>query len=218
MCRPKSGYTPQCPPLGPNWPAKWLANQNVGFPVTTNTTYNRRNENAGLADTTKLHAEGEGHSANEHVGLADTTKLHAEKEGHSANEHVGFPDTTKTSCWRRSHLANENAGFPDTTKTTCYWRSTTQCWWSITCWDFRFGYFKSHCKHFLGLQIQLLQITPPPQPYNFKHLWGTSDSVASYPTPRLPLTPYWLPQIPRTRNPKQDWNFPWRTLTLQRLP
>ena len=52
-------------------------NENVGFPVTTNTTCNRSNKNAGFPDTTKLHAE---------------------EEGCSANENVGFPDTRKTTC------------------------------------------------------------------------------------------------------------------------
>ena len=59
--------------VGPNC----LANQNAGFPVITNTACNRSNEN---------------------VGFPDTTKLHAEEEGHSDNEHVGFPDTSKTTC------------------------------------------------------------------------------------------------------------------------
>ena len=40
-------------------PPNCLANQNAGFPVTTNTTCNRSNENAGFPDTTKLHAEEE---------------------------------------------------------------------------------------------------------------------------------------------------------------
>ena len=52
-------------------------NGNAGFPVITNTSCNRSNENAGF-----LH----------------TTKLHAEEEGHSVNENAGFPGTTKTTC------------------------------------------------------------------------------------------------------------------------
>ena len=49
-------------------------NENVGFSVTTNTTCNRSNKNAGFPDTTKLHAEEEGCSANENAGFSDTTK------------------------------------------------------------------------------------------------------------------------------------------------
>ena len=60
------------------WRKGHSPNENVGFPVTTNTTCNRSNENAGFPDTIKLHVE---------------------EEGHSANENAGFPDTTKTTCY-----------------------------------------------------------------------------------------------------------------------
>ena len=51
-------------------------NENVGFPVTRNTTCNRSIENAGFPYIAKLHAEEEGHSANENAGFPDTTKPH----------------------------------------------------------------------------------------------------------------------------------------------
>ena len=72
-------------------------------------------------------------------------------------------------------------------------------------------------KHYLlGFQMWLLQIplqtffgtsdsvtsnTPPP-PYNVKHLWDTSDSVASYPTPNphLPSIGYLKTPEPETQN------------------
>ena len=41
-------YTPNALPLGPNCLANWLANQNVGFPDTTKTTWPPANEQAGF--------------------------------------------------------------------------------------------------------------------------------------------------------------------------
>ena len=44
-------------------------NENAGFPVITNTTCNRSNDNTEFPDTTKLHAKQGGHT-----GFPDTTK------------------------------------------------------------------------------------------------------------------------------------------------
>ena len=74
------------------WRKGCSANENVGFPVTINTTWNRSNKNAGFPDTTKLHAEEEGCSANENAGFPDTTKTMLLKHDTMLMKHCLFRD------------------------------------------------------------------------------------------------------------------------------